>query len=408
MKLLKVLKILCLSIIASSLYCCKTEEIILHGEINGIVTDTTTNQPLKAIPVKLNPINDTTSTGVDGKYKFISLIPNDYYVEVSKLPYATSLKKVTVTSAKTTETDFALRKIPYPLFSVKHLDFGFDSTSKSFTITNVVTKKLTYSLFPSQDWIIVSPGVGEATNETNTIKVTINRTGLSDKKHIEYIEVESRIGLDRLIDTVYVLVNGVMDKDFNYYNVITIGTQTWMQENLNVGKEISIKSAQTDNGITEKWCIDCKTYGGLYTWWEMMQYNPQDTIGPVEPHTQEICPDGWHVPTDDEWAVLQTFIGGAGRGGNLKETGTSHWQTPNDGATNETGLTALPGGNTDYLYGDQTNPANNDFYLVGKWALFWSAGYYSAWYLQFDSQNFLSTGGCGLCGKSIRCIKDSP
>jgi uncharacterized protein (TIGR02145 family) len=398
--------ILAISVIATLSSSCKTEEIILHGEISGLVTDTTTSQPLHAVPVKLNPINDTTSTGIDGKYLFKSLIPGDYKIEVSKPPYAKSVRTAVVTSAKTTEIDFALRKIPYPLFSDKHLDFGFDSTSKSFTIKNIESKKLTYSLYPSQDWITVSPGIGEATNETNTIKVAINRAGLSDKKHIEYIEVESRLGLDRLKDTVYVLVNGVMDKDFNYYNVITIGTQTWMQENLNVGKEISFKQAQEDNGITEKWCFDCKTYGGLYTWWEMMQYNPQDTMGLIEPHTQEICPDGWHIPTNDEWKILQIFIGGSG--GKLKETGLSHWQTPNYGATNETGFTALPGGNTDYLNGDQTNPANNDFYVVGAWALFWSAGYYSCWSLHFDSQDFSPRGGCGLCAKSVRCIKDPP
>jgi uncharacterized protein (TIGR02145 family) len=405
---MKPVLILLFSIIVTISTSCKTEEIILHGEISGFVTDTATSQPLQAVPVKLNPLNDTTSTSSDGKFLFKSLVPGDYKIEVSKPPYAKSIRNVAVNSANISVVDFALRKISYPEISPRHLDFGFDSTLKSFTIKNIEIKKLTYSLYPNQDWITVSPGFGEATNETNTIKVTINRTGLSDKKHIEYIEVESRIGLDHLIDTVYVLVNGVMDKDFNYYNVITIGTQTWMQENLNVGKEISIKSAQTDNGITEKWCFDCKTYGGLYTWWEMMQYNPQDTVGPVEPHAQEICPDGWHIPTDEEWGVLVTFIGGSNSGGSLKETGTSHWQAPNYGATNETGFTALPGGNTDYLSDDPTEPANNDLYLVGKWALFWSAGYYSCIHLEFDSQNFLPRYGCGFCGKSIRCIKDPP
>ncbi len=397
-------------IIVIMLFSCKTEEIILHGEIRGLVTDTTTSQPIQAAKVELNPINDTTSTGTDGKYQFISLTPADYIVEVSKAPYATTEKAVKVASAKTIETDFALRKIPYPIFSDKHLDFGFDSTSKSFTITNIETEKLKYSLYPSQDWITVSPDIGEAINETNSIKVTINRNGLTDKKHIEFIKVDSHIGLDEIIDTVYVLVNGVMDKDFNYYNVITIGTQTWMQENLNVGKEISVKSAQTDNGIIEKWCADCKTYGGLYTWEKAMNYSPFDTaeIGT----TQGICPTGWHVPTHFEWKILQAFAGGSTEGGgNLKETGTLHWQTPNSGATNETGFTALPGGNTDYVNGDQTNPGNNELLLVGEWALFWSAGIdlNGAWFLVFDDTIFISTlGRCDLCGKSVRCIKDPP
>jgi hypothetical protein len=75
-------------IICLSLYRCKPEEIILHGEISGIVTDTLTNQPLQAVAVKLNPLDDTTSTGIDGKYLFKSLFPGTYEVLATKQAYA--------------------------------------------------------------------------------------------------------------------------------------------------------------------------------------------------------------------------------------------------------------------------------------------------------------------------------
>ena len=66
-------------------------------------------------------------------------------------------------------------------------------------------------------------------------------------------------------------------------------------------------------------------------------------------NTGKLCPEGWHVPTDDEWTILTDYLGGKSvAGGKLKETGTSHWLSPNTGATNETGFTGLPTGYRNY------------------------------------------------------------
>jgi len=202
---------------------------------------------------------------------FKSLIPgDDYKIEVSKPPYAKEIKTAKVTSANTTEINFALHKISYPEFSEKHLDFGLDSTSKSFTLRNTGTGKLNYSLLPSQDWITVNPNIGDATTETDTFKVTINRSGLSEKKHVESIEVVSHVGQDLVRDTVGVYVNGVFDpRDSTYFGTVKIGTQTWMVENLNFG-EMRLKEdidSTSDNGIIEKYCYlnlkeNCNIYGG--------------------------------------------------------------------------------------------------------------------------------------------------
>jgi uncharacterized protein (TIGR02145 family) len=419
MKSRRIIRILCLGVIATSLYCCKTEEIILHGEISGIVTDTATSQPLQKVAVKLNPVNDTTSTSGDGKYLFKSLIPGEYKIEVSKPPYAINIRNVAVTSANISMVDFALHKIPYPEISPRHLDFGFDSTLKSFTIKNTGTGKLNYSLLPSQDWITVYPNIGDATTETDTFKVTINRTGLSEKKYMESIEVVSHIGQDLIRDTLYILLNGVMDQDKNYYGIVTIGSQTWLAENLNIGTEIPLLGQeQKDNGIIEKWCYDCKTYGGLYSWYEMMQYNPADSgvIG----ITQGICPVGWHIPTQIEVVTLSNYLGGGGiAGGKMKETLTNHWLPPNAGATNESGFTALPGGMM--RRGERTiynpNPLDNDYFDQGYWAEFWLCTTYgppfpnTAVVFEINKDDaFLSAQfSCiDYCGLSVRCIKDPP
>ena len=144
------------------------------------------------------------------------------------------------------------------------------------------------------------------------------------------------------------------DRNGEVYNTIKIGDQCWMAENLNMGTRIDGENNQTNNSIIEKYCYDdsetnCNTYGGLYLWDEIMQY--VTTEG-----TQGICPLGWHIPTDLEWCTLENYVDagsvscsttgyrGIDAGGNLKETGTTHWYTPNTGATNSSGFTALAGG----------------------------------------------------------------
>ena len=116
-----------------------------------------------------------------------------------------------------------------------------------------------------------------------------------------------------------------------------------------------------------------------------------------------MCPDGWHLPSDSEWVELTTYLGGESiSGGKLKETGTSHWNSPNTGATNLTGFTALPGGyrNSDYTF----------LYVgyIGRW---WSATESSsvnAWsrtmYYNYNNVNRVEFSKAN--GFSVRCVKD--
>jgi uncharacterized protein (TIGR02145 family) len=137
----------------------------------------------------------------------------------------------------------------------------------------------------------------------------------------------------------------ISDLDGNVYHTVTIGTQVWMVENLkttkfNDGTTIPLVTDNTEWGalITPGYCWynnDEATYknpyGAMYNWYAV--------------NSGKLAPAGWHVPTNADFSVLTTFLGGvSSASGKLKEAGTTHWQSPNEGATNESGFTALPGG----------------------------------------------------------------
>ncbi|MBP9152968.1 MAG: fibrobacter succinogenes major paralogous domain-containing protein [Flavobacteriales bacterium] len=141
---------------------------------------------------------------------------------------------------------------------------------------------------------------------------------------------------------------GVTDADGNNYPTVILGTQEWAQRNLNVSTYRNgdlIPQVQDDTAwddlSTGAWCYyenisaDGPIYGKLYNW-----YAVNDPRG--------LAPTGWHVPSNDEWAVLIDLFGGPNdAGGPLKATGTTYWNAPNTGATNASGFTALGMGSRD-------------------------------------------------------------
>jgi uncharacterized protein (TIGR02145 family) len=197
-------------------------------------------------------------------------------------------------------------------------------------------------------------------------------------------------------DLTYGSVN---DIDNNIYKTITIGTQTWMAENLkttkyNDGTPIAFLPAESFWNVedTAGYCWynnDSIVYGGIYNWQAV--------------NSNKLCPVGWHVPSDDEWTVLTTYLGGAETGGSkLMEAGVGHWATPNTSLTNETGFTALPGGYRNY-YGDFGN-----IKLYGYW---WASTESSASYaycrlIYYSFNNIGRTNTNKKSGLSVRCLLD--
>ncbi len=133
-----------------------------------------------------------------------------------------------------------------------------------------------------------------------------------------------------------------------------------------------------------------------------MGYNLYDDRNPGI--TQDVCPVGWYLPTDSEWIELTDFLGGESvAGGKLKEVGTNHWESPNTGATNESGFTALSGGSRlDF----------GDFFIMGLDASFWSStesSSYYAWFRSLDCHSSDVNRSYNLKegGFSVRCLRDS-
>jgi len=193
------------------------------------------------------------------------------------------------------------------------------------------------------------------------------------------------------------------DGDGNNYSIVTIGTQTWMIENLKTTKYSNgtpiplVTDSQWADRILPAYCwynndsVSYITpYGALYNWYAVTSING-------------LAPKGWHIPSSGELATLTDYYGGdMVAGDKLKESGTNHWTSPNSGATNESGFTALPGG---------LRRNDGPFSDINKYGVWWSSTYsvqFQAWQwtMAFDMENAHQIASSTSNGLSVRCIKD--
>jgi uncharacterized protein (TIGR02145 family) len=196
----------------------------------------------------------------------------------------------------------------------------------------------------------------------------------------------------------------VKDVDGNVYHTVTIGTQVWMKENLRTTKYND--GTPISNVVDIAWTIlpsaaYCwylndvgkyrKTYGALYNWYTVASDNPKN-----------VCPSGWHVPSDTEWGTLTAYLGDETVAGDkLKESGNTHWTEYNTSATNETSFTALPGG---WRIND------GQFSDVGWAGYWWSSTGYPDYALGRElscSYSYvIRLTSFKVTGMSVRCVMD--
>jgi uncharacterized protein (TIGR02145 family) len=201
--------------------------------------------------------------------------------------------------------------------------------------------------------------------------------------------------------------SNITDIEGNSYKTVYIGTQLWMGENLKTSKYSDGTTIPNITNFTE-WssnttgalayynndAVNNAKYGKLYNWYAVSK----TTNG-----NKNVCPTGWHVPTDAEWTVLTDYLGGAiVAGGKLKEVGTTNWNSPNTGATNTSLFTGLPGG---------FRGRSGSYYNVGDYGRWWSSSEGSPLdalyrYLNIsygDAIGSISSKGSGF---SVRCLRD--
>jgi uncharacterized protein (TIGR02145 family) len=197
----------------------------------------------------------------------------------------------------------------------------------------------------------------------------------------------------------------VTDVDGNVYPTITIGKQEWMTANLKTTKYSdgsaipnvtaasdwaglgSAAYAFYDNDVANKDVV-----GALYNWYAVQ--------------TGKLCPAGWSVPSDDNWSALAATLGGKSfAGGRMKEAGTAHWPSPNTGATNESGFSALPAG---------CRTLTGSFVFKGENAIWWSSSQKTlslpltsySWDVDDTSTSTAGTASQWQFGDSIRCLRN--
>ncbi|MCK5029412.1 MAG: fibrobacter succinogenes major paralogous domain-containing protein [Bacteroidales bacterium] len=252
---------------------------------------------------------------------------------------------------------------------------------------------------------------GDETNEIQNLSQVLAQN--NDGGSVQIKNIADPTDAQDVATKAYVedmLVKGgviVVDVENNIYSTLRIGTQVWMSENLkttqyNDGTEIPI---ETDNTIwagltTGAYCwlnndeANKDVFGALYNWYAVDNGN--------------LCPTGWHVPSEAEWDILRDYLGGQyAAGGALKESGTEHWTTPNTDATNSSGFSALPG-----LM--RRDGAGAFYTIVGMHAYFWTSdeaisntanGVHKR--LNHNSAELYPKDDYGkIAGFSVRCVKD--
>ena len=287
---------------------CKKKEVKTTGDLQGIVKNSD-GQPLDGATVSLGSAN-TKTTGTDGKYFFTGLEPKDYIVTVSKSGFQTNSQSITIIVGETKTIDFNLSPI------IPSISITSPSNSSNWLIgsqqnitwssTNL-SGNIKIDLYKNNLFI---QSINNSLSNMNSYSWTIPCTlqiGVDYRIKITSLD-NSNVNSESLLFTI-TNTNGtiVIDNECNIYQITTVGTQVWMKQNLKTGifkisNNTGINHSDvSNNGVVEKYCYDnllsnCANYGGLYDWDELMNYSTQNMRG--------ICPEGWHIPTDNEWSIL--------------------------------------------------------------------------------------------------------
>jgi len=386
-------------------------QTVTTGTIQGKVTDAISGTAINNASVVTNPPTSSVLTDQNGEFTISDVPAGTYTVTASKIGSEDCSVTVSVVAGKTTTANMQMNTAPAPnaplLSSPAN---GATNISNPPTLVwNASSGATSYTLQVSGD----SSFTSLLFNQSGLTGTSQQVTGLGTTTYYWRVNASNSYSTSGWSSPIWNFTTVfVCGSQIEYagktYNTVLIGSQCWLKENLDVGTMIQGSQNQTNNGVIEKYCYDndtinCNTYGGLYQWNEAMQYS-------TTPGTQGICPDGWHIPTDDEWCTLTKFIdstvncnatGWSGTDCGTKMKSTEGWSGGGNG-TNTSGFTALAGGHRDNI---------GNFVNKNSHAGFWSSSE------QFASDSWIRNLYFGLTtidrnavvkvdGRSIRCVKD--
>lgn len=331
-----------------------------------------------------------------------------YYVRA----YATNSSK----TGYGNEVSFRTRTIFIPVLSTYCITFSNQTTVKTGGMVHeynggtISERGVCWSTSPSPD--INSEKKASENPEGYNFYITVTNLAPGTTYYLRsYATNEAGTGYgNELIFTVHVDGATISDIEGNVYKTVKIGTQTWMAENLratsfnngfplqNVTNDYSDANLSAYAWYNNNEAESRAEYGALYNYNAVAIYK---TL-----YESNVCPAGWHVPSNNEWSTLISYLGGERfAGGKLKEKGAIHWANPNAEATDEFGFGALPGGHTNFSHGFYSQR------ITGSW---WSSdfGYYNGQYytmlyvMDALSGSVVPLPGNTHFGYSVRCIRD--
>ncbi len=312
-------------------------------------------------------------------------------------------------------------------FATTDSTFGVSTTEATFHGTVNANNYNTTVIFEYGETILYGSSIavneGTITGNTNE-SITANLTSLTQNTTYHFrVKAVSSEGTSYGDNMTYTTPAAVTDINGNTYDVVIIGNQVWMKENLKVSKypngdaipfidNNAIWGDLLDGNTSDAYCVygdsnndgtvnvTYPDYGYLYTYSAAIGDNwSRDFTA-----NQGVCPDDWHIPTDAEWRKLIDYLGGTSvAGAKLKENGFSHWQYPNTGASNESGFSALPGGRR-----VGTNGAfGSSVYQSYLWSATEATGT-ASWLhiLNYNNAEANRGGSSKSSGFSVRCVKD--
>jgi uncharacterized protein (TIGR02145 family) len=341
---------------------------ILQGSASGTAVYVETQTPTTS-DNGLVSIEIGGGTVVSGTFATINWANGPYFIKTETDANGGSNYSITGTSQ--------LLSVPYAFFSGNGI-VGVSSTGDTLYLGNGTH--------------LIVPGISAANNSSGGQTGITQHTCGADSVHNSTLNYGS-----------------MTDQDGNVYKTIVVGTQEWMAENLRARTyrngvaiplvtDLTQWAANYNNGTALPmmcWYLnDSATYacpyGRLYNWYAVTSSN-------------NVCPAGWHVPSDAEWTTLTTFLGGQNvAGGKMKSTGTQYWQSPNAAADNSSGFSGLPGGTRNF---------DGTFGIIGLIGYWWSSTENptpTAWSrtLVYNfglvSMNFYEKTN----GFSVRCLRD--